>query len=113
MYCGEAGDATRGSFFSYQCSLYPFILCFCIEREWRCTVPSVPEEHLGWRRLVRGLVREDVYAGIPDAAFDFLERCLALDPVERINSRQALMHPFLQSYGHPECCCDSQNNKDG
>lgn len=32
---------------------------------------------------------------VPDTAYDFLDKCLTLNPEERITARQALKHPFL------------------
>jgi cell division control protein 7 len=66
------------------------------DRIWSCNVPSVPEEHVGWENVIRSLCPEMFNLGIPRECIDLLERCLCLDPDERITAEQALNHPFIK-----------------
>jgi cell division control protein 7 len=66
-------------------------------RRWFCNVPSVPSKHVGWPSVVANLC-PDAYSSLsfPAECFHFLERCLCLDPRERITASQALQHPFIR-----------------
>lgn len=66
-------------------------------RRWQCTVPSVPDEHVGWRELCRRL-NPHFEPQIPDECLDLLAGCLHLDAQKRLSARQALAHPFLRKY---------------
>lgn len=74
---------------------------FCAQdREWQCSVPSVPEDHPGWQKIVQSLVPEPVFRETPVEAFDLLDRLLCLDPAKRITARDALKHPWIVE----QCC---------
>ncbi|KAI8890596.1 Pkinase-domain-containing protein [Backusella circina FSU 941] len=40
---------------------------------------------------------EEYWSGISDPAKDFIKRCLTIDPTERIDAHEALLHPWLIS----------------
>lgn len=67
------------------------------DRDWRCNVPSVPEQAVPFEEVVRRLNPAGLAGGqFPSSeAFDFLRKCLTLDVSERITAHQALAHPFL------------------
>lgn len=64
-------------------------------RIFRCNIPSVPAEHVGWRSVIRTLCPE---MQPPEECYDLLERTMCLDPKERITAQDALEHPFIVKY---------------
>jgi cell division control protein 7 len=67
-------------------------------RKWHCTVPSVPEEHVGWRELCERL-NPAFLSQVPEECFALLAGCLNLDSEQRLTARQAMAHPFIRKYG--------------
>ena len=66
-----------------------------VGRVFNCSVPSVPEEHVGWHNVVQTLCPE---MQPPEECYDLLERTMCLDPKERITAEEALEHPFIVKY---------------
>ncbi|KTW26009.1 hypothetical protein T552_03279 [Pneumocystis carinii B80] len=65
-------------------------------------IPSVPDSRIAWWQLIKVFSINDNYSIfdgednlIVNFALDFLEKCLTLNPSERIQSKSALQHPFL------------------
>lgn len=65
-----------------------------IGRKFFTNIPTIPENRIGWKKLVAKLNPRG-FELVPDTAYDFLDKCLTLNPEERITARQALKHPFL------------------
>ncbi|KAJ1982886.1 Cell division control protein 7 [Dimargaris xerosporica] len=64
------------------------------DRSFFTNVPTVRENAIPFERLVKVYNEQGLANTSPDM-FDFLRRCLALDPAERITASEALSHPFL------------------
>lgn len=67
-------------------------------RIWRYNVPAVPDEHAGFRKLVREF-NPELFPQLDEHAFDLLEKLLCYDWFERITAANALKHPFIQMLG--------------
>lgn len=72
------------------------------DRIWACNVPSVTPTRPCWRNLCQllnpGWEAWRSADGVPDEAFQLLERLLDLDYKRRITALEALEHPFLTKY---------------
>ncbi|KAG4305204.1 hypothetical protein PORY_001374 [Pneumocystis oryctolagi] len=65
-------------------------------------IPSIPDSRIPWWQLIKIFSINDNYSifdgedeYVVNFALDFLEKCLMLNPSERIQSKEALEHPFL------------------
>ncbi|CCJ29640.1 unnamed protein product [Pneumocystis jirovecii] len=65
-------------------------------------IPSISDSRISWWQLIKIFSINDSYSifdgedeSVIKFALDFLEKCLMLNPSERIQSKAALEHPFL------------------
>ncbi|KAG5440750.1 hypothetical protein PCK2_000186 [Pneumocystis canis] len=65
-------------------------------------IPSISDSRISWWQLIKIFSINDSYCifdgedeSFVNFALDFLEKCLTLNPSQRIQSKTALEHPFL------------------